>query len=111
MSGGPAAITLGNNIVFSRDWNIASTNVRFMALLAHELTHIVQIQQMGTFAFYAREILWEQTLGRLFGSLSWPARLDESIPFSQYGLERQARIVQGCYLSFSNYCNVSPYRP
>ncbi len=106
----PTAMTFGHTIAFREGTNINSTDREFVALLAHELTHVVQYRELGAVAFYGRAI-WEHTLGRLFHGNPYSVdRFDR--PFGSYRLEQQGTIVHLCYLNPSSAaCGASPYRP
>ncbi len=111
---GAYSVTWGGAINFQKGEDLSRTDPQFIAVLAHELTHVVQwlsnpigydLSMIGTW-------LWAGTLGRLFGAD--PYRLPdgwESRPFSSFSREQQGEIVQRCYAGSATACGVSPYHP
>jgi len=98
---------LGENTVFL---NGATDPAKLedIALLAQELTHMLQIAQLGVWTFYKEagtEWFWA-ILGRV-SPYQLPVPLPPDRPFSSYGLEQQGVIVYLCYLGNRAACRVA----
>jgi hypothetical protein len=103
-------VTWGGGINFGKGIDLSSTDPAFIAVLAHELTQVIQWQEnpLG----YDLSMLWTWSVGLAFNGdpynlpNSWQYR-----SFSTFSREQQGEIVWRCYSGSTEACQVSPYHP
>jgi hypothetical protein len=89
---GNRAVALGNHVFLPQRCE------RDLPVLAHELTHCAQYQAWGVVAYFTKgaAVQTRELLHRKFklGSSPYAYTLDPGKPFSAYGMEQQAQIVE-----------------
>jgi hypothetical protein len=82
------------------------------AVLAHEVTHVIQFERWGEISALVRGGLarLQEFLGG--NPYSLPNPFTPGRAFGSYSMEQQGQIVQNCFAgNIGGACGVSPYRP
>ena len=101
-------VTWGGAINFQGGTDLSRTDQAFIALLAHELQHVVQ--WLNSPMNYNLSMLWTWTLGRIFNPDPYYLGNDWQLrQFSSFAREQQGAIVGLCYSGSSAACQSSGY--
>jgi hypothetical protein len=103
------AVALGNHVFLPQSCD------HDLPVLAHELTHCAQYQAWGALAYFskgfaaqARELLHRKTG---IGRSPYRYTVEPDKPFTAYGMEQQAQIVEDCFRGHPSARAISPFQP